>query len=47
MNVEEKVRKIIVEQLAVSEEEVKPGASFVDDLGADGTCPRHASVGAH
>ena len=35
MNVEEKVRKIIAEQLAVSEDEVKPGASFVDDLGAD------------
>jgi acyl carrier protein len=35
MNVEEKVRKIIAEQLAVSEEEVKASASFVDDLGAD------------
>ena len=35
MNVEEKVKKIIAEQLAVSEAEVKPGASFVDDLGAD------------
>jgi len=35
MNVEEKVKKIIAEQLAVSEEEVKPTASFVDDLGAD------------
>ena len=35
MNVEEKIRKIIAEQLAVSEEEVKPEASFVDDLGAD------------
>ncbi len=35
MNVEEKVKKIIAEQLAVSEEECKPGASFVDDLGAD------------
>lgn len=35
MSVEEQVKKIIVEQLGVSEEEVKPEASFVDDLGAD------------
>jgi acyl carrier protein len=35
MDVEAKVRGIIVEQLAVSEEEVTPTASFVDDLGAD------------
>ena len=34
-SVEEKVRHIIVEQLGVDEDEVKPGASFVDDLGAD------------
>jgi acyl carrier protein len=34
-SVEEKVKHIIVEQLGVDEEEVKPGASFVDDLGAD------------
>jgi acyl carrier protein len=34
-SVEEKVKQIIVEQLAVSEDEVKPTASFVDDLGAD------------
>jgi len=31
----ERVRKIIVEQLGVAEEEVVPAASFVDDLGAD------------
>ncbi|KOR31879.1 acyl carrier protein [Achromatium sp. WMS3] len=31
----ERVKKIIVEQLEVSEEEVVPEASFVDDLGAD------------
>jgi acyl carrier protein len=31
----EKVRKIIVEQLGVDEEEVTAQASFVDDLGAD------------
>ena len=34
-SVEEKVKHIIVEQLGVEEEEVKPEASFVDDLGAD------------
>ena len=33
--VEEKVKKIIVEQLAVEESEVTSTASFVDDLGAD------------
>lgn len=31
----ERVRKIIVEQLGVEEEEVTPTASFVDDLNAD------------
>jgi acyl carrier protein len=35
MSVEEKVKAIIVDQLGVSAEEVKPEASFVDDLGAD------------
>jgi len=34
-DIEEKVRKIICEQLDVSEEDVVPEASFVDDLGAD------------
>ena len=34
-NIEERVIKIIVEQLGVKEEEVKSEASFVDDLGAD------------
>jgi len=33
--VDEKVKKIIVEQLGVDEEDVTPDASFVDDLGAD------------
>ncbi|MGF1741665.1 acyl carrier protein [Vibrio profundum] len=33
--IEERVRKIIVEQLGVDEAEVKNEASFVDDLGAD------------
>jgi acyl carrier protein len=30
-----KVKDIIVEQLGVDESEVKPEASFIDDLGAD------------
>ncbi|MGJ8680932.1 acyl carrier protein [Paraglaciecola sp.] len=34
-NIEERVKKIIIEQLGVKEEEVKSEASFVDDLGAD------------
>jgi acyl carrier protein len=33
--VEERVKKIIVEQLGVEESQVTPQASFVDDLGAD------------
>ena len=31
----ERVKKIIVEQLGVGDDEVIPSASFVDDLGAD------------
>lgn len=31
----EKVKKVVVEQLGVSEAEIKREASFVDDLGAD------------
>ena len=34
-DIAEKVKKIIVDQLGVSADEVKPEASFVDDLGAD------------
>lgn len=34
-SVEDRVTKIVVEQLGVKEEEVKSEASFVDDLGAD------------
>ena len=34
-SVEERVKKIVVEQLGVKEEEVTNEASFVDDLGAD------------
>ncbi|MCH9689279.1 MAG: acyl carrier protein [Gammaproteobacteria bacterium] len=33
--VEERVRKIVAEQLGVKAEELKNDASFVDDLGAD------------
>ncbi|MCH8040321.1 MAG: acyl carrier protein [Nitrospinae bacterium] len=35
MAVEDRVKKIIVEQLGVEEDEVVPEASFVQDLGAD------------
>ena len=35
MSVEERVQKIVCEQLGVSPEEVKLAASFIDDLGAD------------
>lgn len=35
MDVMQQVKQIIVEQLNVSEDEVVPTASFVDDLGAD------------
>lgn len=34
-SVAEKVKKMIVEQLGVSESEVVPEAKFIDDLGAD------------
>ena len=34
-SVEERVRKLICEQLGVKEDEVKDDASFVEDLGAD------------
>jgi acyl carrier protein len=35
MAVEDRIKKIIAEQLGVEEDEVVPEASFVDDLGAD------------
>ena len=34
-NIEERVKKVIVEQLGVNEDEVVLSASFIDDLGAD------------
>jgi acyl carrier protein len=35
MAIEDRVKKIIAEQLGVDEDEVSPEASFVEDLGAD------------
>ncbi len=34
-NIEQRVKKIVAEQLGVNEAEVKNESSFVDDLGAD------------
>jgi len=34
-NIEERVKKIVVEHLGVEEEKVANDASFIDDLGAD------------
>ena len=34
-NIEERVKKLICEQLGVKEEEVQSDSSFVEDLGAD------------
>lgn len=34
-NIDDRVKKIVVEQLGVKEEEATNEASFVDDLGAD------------
>ncbi len=33
--IEDRVKKIVIEQLGVKDDEVTPEASFVDDLGAD------------
>lgn len=35
MDVESKVKEIIVDQLGVDEGQINPEASFIDDLGAD------------
>lgn len=35
MAVEDRIKEIIVDQLGVTEDEVVPEASFIDDLGAD------------
>ena len=34
-SIEERVKKIVIEQLGVNEDQVVTSASFVDDLGAD------------
>ena len=34
-SIEERVAKMVAEQLGVKEEDVKPASSFVEDLGAD------------
>jgi len=35
VNVEQKVKSIIAEQLGVGEDEIKATSSFIEDLGAD------------
>jgi acyl carrier protein len=35
INIEEKVKETIMNQLSITEEEYIPEASFIDDLGAD------------
>ncbi|MDB5105377.1 MAG: Acyl carrier protein [Fibrobacteres bacterium] len=34
-DINQKITKVIVEKLGVSEDQVKPEAAFIDDLGAD------------
>jgi acyl carrier protein len=34
-DIKQKIAKVIVEKLGVTEDQVKPEASFIDDLGAD------------
>ena len=34
-NIDQRVRDLVVEQLGVSQDQVTPQASFIDDLGAD------------
>ena len=42
-NVQERVKNIIVEQLGVEADQVKPEAQFVNDLGAD-SFPGHGGT---
>jgi len=35
VNVDEKIKAVIIEQLNITEEECVPDAAFIDDLGAD------------
>ena len=48
MSIEERVRKIVCEQLGVGDDEVNNDSSFVDDLGADSldTCLLYTSDAA-
>ena len=39
MSAEDRLKKIIAKELSVSEEEVTPDASFIDDLNADELLP--------
>ena len=44
-NIEQRVKKIVAEQLGVNETDIKNESSFVDDLGADSyrsSLKRHA-----
>ena len=34
-DIEERVKKIVIEHLSVEEDKISEGASFIDDLGAD------------
>ena len=34
-SIDERVKDVVVEQLGVSQDQVNPQASFIDDLGAD------------
>ena len=38
-SIEERVRKIVAEQLGVKEDDIQNSASFVEDLGADSLDP--------
>ena len=41
-DIEQKVKKIIAEQLGIKEEDIKNESSFIEDLGADARrCFRH------
>ena len=35
VNIDKRVKDLVVEQLGVSQDQVSPQASFIDDLGAD------------
>jgi acyl carrier protein len=35
MTIEERVKKVVEDQLSVNQDQINPDASFIDDLGAD------------